>query len=264
MSELAAWFVGVGFTLVPACVCWLISLRGHDVSIVDRLWPLLFIAAAGCYAGLAPVGVARLWLVLALVSLWGLRLSAYITWRNWGAGEDRRYQSIRQRNNPGFARKSLYLVFALQALLAWVISLPLLGAIFSTRPLNITDLLGTGLWAAGFLIESTADWQLSRFRATPHSQGQVMDRGLWRYSRHPNYFGECCVWWGLYLLALAAGAWWAIVGPALLTLMLLRVSGVVLLEKDIAGRRPAYREYIQRTSAFVPWPPRVAALEPQP
>jgi steroid 5-alpha reductase family enzyme len=259
MPELHVWLLGLGATLVPAILGWLASLPLRDASLVDRLWSLLFVAAALAYAWFGAFGTARVLLVLVPLSLWALRLALHITLRNWGAGEDRRYQQIRRNNEPGFAFKSLYIVFGLQALLAWIISLPLLGAMAGRAPPGWRELPGLAVWLAGFLVEAIADGQLARFRADPANAGKVMDRGLWRYSRHPNYFGECCLWWGFFLLALAAGAWWAIAAPLLMTVLLLRVSGVSLLERDIGERRPAYRSYIERTSAFVPWPPRARA-----
>ena len=258
MSELQLWLLGLVATVLPALLCWLASLPLRDVSIVDRAWSLLFVSAALCYAWFGHGTAARLVLVLVPLVLWALRLALHITARNWGQGEDRRYQQIRRNHAPGFAFKSLYIVFGLQALLAWIISLPLLAALAGERPPGWQELPGLALWLAGFLIEAIADEQLRRFRANPANQGAVMDRGLWRYSRHPNYFGECCLWWGFYLLALAAGAWWTIVSPLLMTVLLLRVSGVTLLEQDIGERRPAYRDYVARTSAFVLRPPRAA------
>jgi steroid 5-alpha reductase family enzyme len=256
MSELAIWFTGLAATLLPAVLCWLFSLGLRDVSIVDRFWSLLFVGAALCYAAFAPAHSPRRLLTLVPLCLWAARLAVYISWRNWGQGEDRRYRQIRRNNDPGFAFKSLYLVFGLQAVLAWIISLPLLGSLMGQRAPGWLDLPGLALWLAGLVVESVADLQLARFRADPAHAGTVMDRGLWRYSRHPNYFGECCVWWGFYLLALPAGAWWSIPAPLLMTLLLLRVSGVTLLEQDMAERRPAYRDYVARTSAFLPWPPQ--------
>jgi steroid 5-alpha reductase family enzyme len=256
MSELAIWFAGLAATLLPAVLCWLFSLGLRDVSIVDRFWSLLFVCAALSYAWFAPADSPRRLLTLVPLCLWAARLAVYISWRNWGHGEDRRYQEIRRNNDPGFALKSLYLVFGLQAVLAWIISLPLLGSLTGQRAPGWLDLPGLALWLAGLVVESVADLQLARFRADPAHAGTVMDRGLWRYSRHPNYFGECCVWWGFYLLALSAGAWWSIPAPLLMTLLLLRVSGVTLLEKDMAERRPAYRDYVARTSPFLPWPPQ--------
>jgi steroid 5-alpha reductase family enzyme len=201
-------------------------------------------------------GGPRAALVLVLVAVWALRLSIYITWRNWGQGEDHRYQAIRARNQPGFAAKSLYLVFGLQALLAWIISVPLYGAILSDTALGWGDALGTGLWAAGFAFEAGGDWQLARFKAQPSNRGKVMDRGLWRYTRHPNYFGEFSIWWGYYAIAVAGGAWWSALGPLVMSVLLLRVSGVTLLEKDIGERRPGYADYIRRTNAFFPGLPK--------
>jgi steroid 5-alpha reductase family enzyme len=183
-------------------------------------------------------------------------LCIHITRRNWGGGEDRRYQAIRARNQPHFALKSLYLVFALQAVLAWVISLPLLPAILSDSPLGILDIAGAALWLVGFWFEAGGDWQLARFKADPANAARVMDRGLWRYTRHPNYFGDFTLWWGLYVIALAARGWWSIVGPLVMTVLLLRVSGVTLLERDIGERRPEYKEYVRRTNAFFPGLPR--------
>jgi steroid 5-alpha reductase family enzyme len=190
------------------------------------------------------------------VSVWALRLSVYITWRNWGHGEDPRYEAIRARNEPNFSFKSLYLVFGLQAVLAWIISLPTLGATLSAAPLTPLDAAGSALWLVGITFEAGGDWQLARFKANPENRGRVMDRGFWRFTRHPNYFGDFCVWWGLYLIAAGGGAWWSLLGPLVMSVLLLKVSGVALLESDIAKRRPEYVDYIKRTNAFFPWMPK--------
>jgi steroid 5-alpha reductase family enzyme len=241
-----------------AVVAWAIATARRNVGLVDVFWPLFFLAAAATYAIAAPVAGPRGWLVIALVTAWGLRLSGYLAARNWNAPEDRRYRAIRERNEPGFTWKSLYLVFGLQAVLAWIISAPLVPAIAAAGPLAIVDLAGAALAAFGIAYESIADRQLARFLSESGSSGRVMDRGLWRYSRHPNYFGECCVWWGLYAIAAGAGGAWTIFAPVLMTFLLLRVSGVTLLEKDIVERRPGYRAYVRRTNAFLPGPPRTA------
>jgi steroid 5-alpha reductase family enzyme len=190
--------------------------------------------------------------VIALIAVWALRLAAHITWRSWGEPEDRRYNTMRARNEPHFRWKSLVLVFGLQATLAWVVSLSALAAVINPRPWNWIDTLGVCGVVFGAAFEAVADLQLARFKADPAHRGQVMDRGLWRTSRHPNYFGEFCVWWGIYLIALSTQAWWAIASPVLMTVLLLKVSGVALLEHDITERRPGYREYIARTNAFFP------------
>jgi len=256
MFDLSLWLAGLGALALLGIAGWLLSLPIRNVSIVDSLWSLMFLLAAGVYALAQNQPGSRALLVLVLVAVWALRLAGYITWRNWGEGEDFRYQKIRARNQPGFAVKSLYLVFGLQAGLAWVISLPLLAAISSRSPLGWLDYGGTLLWLIGMIFEAGGDYQLARFKARPANRGKVMDRGLWRFTRHPNYFGDFCVWWGFFLIALAAGGWWSCVGPALMSFLLLKVSGVSLLEKDIGERRPQYREYIARTNAFFPGPSR--------
>jgi steroid 5-alpha reductase family enzyme len=247
---------GLAIMAAAAFCTWVVSLLQRNVAIVDSLWSLMFIMAAFTYARAAEALGPRAVLVSCLVAVWALRLSTYITARNWGQGEDRRYQAIRARNQPHFELKSLYLVFALQALLAWIISLPLLAAILSAAPLGLFDVIGGALWLAGFSFEAGGDWQLSRFKSDPANQGKVMDRGFWRYTRHPNYFGDFCVWWGFYLMAASAGAWWSAIGPILMSVLLMRVSGVTLLEKDISERRPQYAEYVRRTSAFFPRMPK--------
>jgi steroid 5-alpha reductase family enzyme len=197
-------------------------------------------------------------LALALTLLWGLRLGGYLLWRNAGHGEDPRYQAMRRHWGARFPLVSLVTVFALQGVLMWFVSLPVQVAIASTpTPFGALDALGALLFAIGLGFESVGDLQLARFKADPANAGRVMDRGLWRYTRHPNYFGDCLVWWGLFAIALATPAGvFTVLSPVAMTFLLLRVSGVALLERSIVKRRPEYRDYIERTSAFVPLPPR--------
>jgi steroid 5-alpha reductase family enzyme len=251
------WLFALPVLLAMALAAWAVATARRNAGLVDIVWSLFFLAAALVYAAAAGED-PRTWLVLALVGVWSLRLAIYLALRNWSAPEDHRYRAIRARNEPGFQWKSLYLVFGLQALLAWLISAPLAGAIASAAPLGALDALGAALAAFGIVFEATGDAQLARFKADPASAGKIMDRGLWRYTRHPNYFGEFCVAWGFWLLAVAGGAWWTLFAPLLMSLLLLRVSGVALLEKDIGERRPAYRDYAARTNAFFPGPPRRA------
>ena len=250
---------GLAPIAVLALLTWVASLVRHDVSLVDRMWSLMIAAPMAVYAFQAPGSASRAIAVVALVGAWGARLAAYITWRNWGHGEDRRYQEIRKRNEPNFAFKSLYLVFAVQMVLAWIVSAPTLAALVGDHPIGAFDALGIAVALVGFLFEAVGDAQMATFKGDPANKGQVMDRGLWRFTRHPNYFGEALFWWGIWGLALGAGglaAAWTVLSPLLMTLLLLKVSGVALLEKDIGERRPAYRDYIARTNAFIPGPPR--------
>lgn len=248
--------VGLAACTALAFATWLVSLRRRDVSIVDSTWPWLILAPAVVTVLLWPEPGPRSIVALALGGLWALRLSAHITWRHRGQPEDHRYQAIRRRNQPHFEWKSLYLVFGLQAVLAWIVALPLMASVTRPAPWQLLDVAGIALFLFGFAFEAIADTQLELFKADPANRGKVMDRGLWRYSRHPNYFGEFCLWWGLWLLAAAAGAWWTVLSPLLISVLLLKVSGVTLLEGDIAERRPGYNEYMRRTSAFVPRRPQ--------
>lgn len=231
---------------------WVLSLIRNNITHVDSMWSLFFVLAGATTATFIDTYSTRSALCLGLVTIWALRLFVYLSWRNWGPHEDARYVQIRSNNQPHFWLKSIYIIFGLQAVLAWVISLVLFGAIASTAPIKLLDYLGVALFMFGFLWETTADWQLSIFKANTNNAGKVLNTGLWRYSRHPNYFGECCVWWGFYLIALAGGAWWAVISPILMTLLLLKVSGVSLLESTITERRPAYAEYVKSTNSFIP------------
>jgi steroid 5-alpha reductase family enzyme len=254
MSNIEPVLLALAGALAFGLLGWVVSLAKKDVSIVDGMWSLMFVVSALVYIGQAGAAGPRAWLVLVLLVIWAVRLSGYITWRNWGEQEDYRYQQIRKNNSPNFAFKSLYIVFGLQALLAWFVSLPVLAASSDSAPLAWLDVLGVALWLVGFVFESVGDFQLARFRANPSNQGKVMQSGLWRYTRHPNYFGDFCVWWGFYLIALSAGAWWTLLSPLLMSFLLLKVSGVAMLEKTITSRRPGYAEYIAATNAFFPGP----------
>ncbi len=251
---------GLAFCAGLSLLTWIASVVRHDASLVDRTWSLMIAGPMLVYlwehvAWAGPRTAA----VLGLVVAWAVRLSFYITRRNWGHGEDRRYRAIRERNEPHFALKSLVLVFALQAVLAWIVAMPTLAGMVGTQPFGALDIVGIVMAAAGFAFEAIGDLQMATFRMTPGTRGRLMDTGLWRYSRHPNYFGEALFWWGIWIVALAAGglaAAWTVLSPLLMTGLLLKVSGVALLEKDIGERRPAYRDYILRTNAFFPGPPK--------
>ncbi|MEX2423011.1 MAG: DUF1295 domain-containing protein [Acidimicrobiia bacterium] len=231
---------------------WLVSLVAKDASIVDIVWGLGFVLVAW----IAWFGEAddRSLLIAALVSVWGLRLSGYLAWRNLGKGEDFRYQAMRRRHGRRFGLISLIVVFGLQGVLMWTVSLPVQAA--SGGQFTVLDGLGIGLWLIGMVFETVGDLQLARFKRDPSTAGKVLDTGLWRYTRHPNYFGDFCVWWGIYAIALAGGAWWTALGPAVMTALLMRYSGAGLLEKTIGRRRPGYDEYVRTTNTFFPGPPK--------
>jgi steroid 5-alpha reductase family enzyme len=237
---------------------WMVSVCRHNVTIVDSLWGLGFVLVAGITYGMGSGFTGRRLLVLILATAWGLRLAIHLTWRNWGEGEDHRYGTWREKSGHRFRVVSLFKVFGLQAIFLWTISLVLQQAQLSPDPARFTglDILGTGLWAAGLIFESVADWQLARFKADPDNHGRVMDQGLWAWSRHPNYFGEFSVWWGFFLIALSTpGGWWTVVSPLIVSAVLLKMTGVPLTEAALQKRRPGYAEYMQRTSPFFPRPP---------
>jgi steroid 5-alpha reductase family enzyme len=254
-TALSALGVAVGLmTLV-----WIGSLIKRDASIIDVFWGGGFVVLAWFYALETQGATPRGDIVLALVSLWGLRLSLHILWRNWGKGEDYRYREMRQNNPKTFPLRSLVTVFWLQALLLWAISMPLFQVQRQTTPGGFSwlDLVGIACFLLGFFFETVGDWQLARFKKDPANQGKVMDRGLWRYTRHPNYFGDAMVWWGLFFFAAATPqSLWTIYSPLLMTTLLMRVSGITLLEKRLRDVKPGYEEYVSNTSAFVPWIPR--------
>jgi steroid 5-alpha reductase family enzyme len=258
--DLSVQIISSAAAAVVMGVAWLFSLRMRDASVADIAWGLTFVAVAWACLIVGPEAGDRSLLLAALVSIWGLRLAAYIAWRH--DGEDRRYVAMRRRYGDRFAVRSLWSVFGLQAGIAWIVSAPIqVAAADGTPPqIGVLGLLGAVVCLAGIACETVADLQLASFLRRPDSGEAVMDSGIWRYSRHPNYFGDACFWWGVWLIALATGsAWWTAIGPALMTLFLLRVSGVALTERTIASRRPGYDEYVKVTSAFVPLPRRRAA-----
>lgn len=253
----AAGLPGLLAVLALAALVWLVSLARRDASIADVAWGLGFVVLAWLYRDLGGAASFRAALVPVLVTIWGVRLAAHILVRGRGRGEDPRYAAMRRRWGARFPAVSLFTVFWLQAVVLWIVALPLLQVQTAAAPWSRLDGLGVALFAAGFAFEAVGDLQLLRFRADPANAGRVLDRGLWRYTRHPNYFGDAALWWGLGCLALATpGGVWTLAGPALMTFLLRRVSGVTLLEKGLRESRPGYRDYVARTNAFFPWRPR--------
>ena len=258
MSFLAIYGLTLLVILGLMILLWLLSLILKNASIVDIFWGTGFVISGWVYFALTPDGFpVRKLLLMILATLWGLRLSLYILYRNWGKAEDFRYQVWRKEAGAAWWWRSFFKVFLLQGVLMWIISAPLLAAQFRSMPdrLTVLDYLGAAVWLIGFFFEAAGDLQLARFKANPENKGKVMDRGVWRYTRHPNYFGDSAQWWGYYLIAAAGGGWWTFFSPIFMTLFLLRVSGVTLLEKTMSTR-PGYKEYIESTSAFLPWFPK--------
>ena len=271
--------MALGALLLLMTSVWCISLVRDDVSIVDNAWGVALLGPGLVYMFGADAietnsdGLTRPVLVLVLLSIWALRLAIYLTYRSKGKGEDKRYRAMRERRGPGFRWTSLPVVFWLQAFAAWVISLPLLVAIqTSSQPslgsvlnvgvfgnFNLVDVVGVLLFTVGFICETVGDWQLARFKGDPGNAGNVCEIGLWRYTRHPNYFGEALLWWGFWCFAVATTVGlWTVVSPIVMTFLLLRVSGVRLLEASLLNENDNYHAYTLRTSAFIPWFPKVS------
>jgi steroid 5-alpha reductase family enzyme len=248
---------GLPFAIAIFTAAWCLSLALRNAGIVDILWGLGFIAIAWfAFAANSGSATPRALLVAILTTVWGLRLALYIGIRNAGAGEDHRYAAWREESGSSFWWVSYFKVFLLQAVILWVVSSPLALVHTGSQPADLApvDLFGLGLWLFGFVYETVADWQLARFKREPSSSGKVMRSGLWSLSRHPNYFGEAVLWWGIGLLVLPAGGWLSLLGPALITFLLLRISGVALLDRTMVERRPSYADYIRETPAFLPIP----------
>lgn len=248
--------------LASMTLLWIVSVPLKNASIVDIFWGPGF-AMIAITAFLSSDGLdARKLLLTVLTSLWGLRLGLYLAVRNIGHGEDPRYVSMRKNaedKGQNFATHSFVRVFLLQGVVMWFVSLPVQLGQTSAVPdqLGLLALLGTIVFLVGFGFEAIGDWQLARFKADESNKGKVMNQGLWRYTRHPNYFGNACLWWGLFIIAAETPAvWFTFLSPVFMTFLLLKVSGVALLEKSLSDAKPGYREYIRKTSAFIPRPPR--------
>lgn len=250
-----------GFFIVMAMltIVWIVSVRMVNAGIVDPFWGLGFVLVNAFYFFNTPTENLRKWILLALVSIWGLRLFAYLWWRNWGKPEDYRYAQFRQRY--GATRYwwfSFFQVFLLQGILLWMISAPLFAVNYNTENASLTfwDALAILCWIIGFAFEAGGDYQLVKFKSNPANKGKVLNTGFWKYTRHPNYFGDACVWWGFAFFSMAVQSYWSVLGSLLMTFLLVNVSGVALLEKALKTNKPQYDEYIRKTSSFFPWFPK--------
>jgi steroid 5-alpha reductase family enzyme len=235
---------------------WTVCCLLRNVNLVDIFGGLGFVLLAWLSLLFGERFLVRPMALTAMVTIWGIRLSGYLAWRNLGKAEDYRYAAMREKHGNRFAIVSLFTVFVLQGALMWIIALPIQIGILTADEWQTWRWLGAAVWLAGLLFESIGDYQLAAFKANPAHRGQVMNRGLWRFTRHPNYFGDFLVWWGLFLVAAQTESWWwTIVAPALMSFLLIRVSGVRLLESSLRQRIAGYEDYVARTSSFIPWPP---------
>lgn len=259
MSFTVIWIEALLVILIMMTLLWIISVIIKNVSIVDLFWGLGFVITSLWYFLNSDGFPVRKVIIMSLVAAWGLRLSAYLAWRNIGKGEDFRYREFRRKYGENrYWWISYFQTFILQGLLMWIISLPLLGAQFqSVHPSpGILDYLGIAIWTIGFIFETGGDYQLSRFKADPKNKGKVLRTGFWKYTRHPNYFGDSAVWWGYGLICLSAGSYLPVIGSLIMTALIIKVSGISLLEKSLVDNKPQYRDYIEKTSAFIPWFPK--------
>ncbi len=251
--------LGIAAAVVAALLLalWFLSLHLRDASIIDPVWGPLFVVVALVAAPLGSGDAARRWLLFGLTALWGLRLGIHLLRRKLAEPEeDRRYTAMRHRHPTTFPAYSLG-IFMLQGALALLVGFPLIASAERHGALNALTIPGLLVFAIGLAFEAIGDEQLRRFKADPNSAGRVLDTGLWRYTRHPNHFGDACVWWGLWLIALPAGGiWWTVFSPVVMNWLLARGSGKPTVEKSIGRRRPGYADYIERTSGFFPLPPK--------
>ena len=254
-----AWLLAGLIALASVTALWMLSLALRDSSIVDIFWGTGFAVIVWALAAASGrIPGPRAWLLSCLVTVWGLRLSLYILWRNRGKGEDYRYRAWRNDAGRSWWWRSYFKVFLLQGAVMWLVAAPLVAVVAAgtERALDWLDAAAVAVWVVGFVFEVAGDWQLARFKSDPANKGRLMTSGVWRYTRHPNYFGDAAVWWGHFLFAASGGAWWTMFSPVLMTFLLVRVSGVRLVESALRETKPGYREYMASTSAFFPLPPR--------
>ena len=245
--------------LISITLIWILSVYLKDASIVDIFWGFGFVIVNSIYFYLSEDLYLRATLLFFLVTVWGLRLTIYLAYRNIGKGEDFRYQEFRKHyGEHRYWWVSFFQVFLLQGFLIVIVSLPLFGVNFYTKSNELIwlDYVALVLWIIGFIFEAFGDFQLTKFKSNPNNKGKVLDQGLWKYTRHPNYFGDTMVWWSYGLFCFASGSYWPILGSILMTFLIVKVSGVSLLEKSLNNTKPKYRDYIAKTNSFFPWFPK--------
>jgi steroid 5-alpha reductase family enzyme len=256
MSYTETYLIGASIVVFAMIMLWIISLIIENSSIIDFFWGLGFVIFTWYFVLIAgKLNVPANQILLAMVTIWGLRLSIHIFIRNYGKGEDFRYRKWREENGKRWWYISLFKVFLLQAFILLLIASPLaFSAYNAVNPdISIIFYIGVAMWGIGFVFESVGDYQLKKFKSSPQNRGKILNTGLWHYTRHPNYFGDATIWWGYYLFALSRGGWWTIYSPIVMSFFLIKVSGVSMLEKTLRQTKPGYEEYIKNTNGFFPW-----------
>lgn len=259
MTFIQVYLVGLVIIIAMMTLLWIISIPIKNVSIVDMFWGFGFVVACSVYFLTTEGNDIRKIILLILVAIWGLRLSFYLAWRNLGKGEDFRYKKFRKDyGEHRYWWISFFQTFLLQGILMWLISAPLLGAQYfgQEKTLSILDYIGMIIWLIGFIFEAGGDYQLARFKSNLANKGKVLDKGFWHYTRHPNYFGDAAVWTGFGIICISAGSYLPVLGSVLMIAVIIKVSGVALLEKTLKVTKPEYKDYIEKTSAFIPWFPK--------
>jgi len=259
MTFIQLYLIALASILSMMFILWIISTRIKNAGIVDMFWGFGFVMTCFIYFMEADGLETRKILLMTMVTLWGMRLSIYLAWRNIGKDEDPRYRKFRQDyGEHRYWWISLFQTFLLQGILMWLISAPLLGAQYfkNGNTLTVFDFMGVFVWLIGFIFEAGGDIQLARFKADPVNKGKVMNTGFWRYTRHPNYFGDAAIWCGYAIISIAAGSYIPVLGSVLMIALIVKVSGVALLEKTLRVSKPGYKDYVEKTSAFIPWFPK--------
>lgn len=259
MSFIQIYLQGFLVIMILMTSLWLISIFIKNVSIVDPFWGFGFVAAGVFYFVKSEgMGSGKI-ILISLLFIWGLRLSFYLAKRNWGKGEDFRYQKFRKDyGEKRYWWFSFFQTFLLQGVLLWLISAAILAAMYYNpgRNLNIIDYVALAVWLIGFAFEAGGDYQMGKFKSNPQNKGKVLNTGFWKYTRHPNYFGDATVWWAFGLFAVASGSYISLLCSLLMTFLLVKVSGVALLERSLKNTKSQYKEYIEKTNAFLPWFPK--------
>ncbi len=242
------------FCYMVVVFLWATAIK--DNSIVDIGWGMGFVVVGG--VGLALQGALSSYhlVLFGMIAIWAVRLSSYIFTRHSNTGEDYRYAQWRKEWGKYVVPRAFLQIFMLQGVFMYIIALPIIVAMASAVTLSSVSYLGIAIWLIGFLFEAIGDYQKSKFKANPANNGKIMQSGLWRYTRHPNYFGEALLWWGIFVFVVPAGYWYiSIISPIVLTFLLTKVSGVAMLEKKYTGNKE-FEAYAQKTNSFIPWMPK--------